>query len=244
MTQQTPNELLRCEGVKKRFGGIVAVDGIDITIEPGKVYGLIGPNGAGKSTLFNTISGLYPVTAGEIYLKGTNITDLPQHKICRAGIARTFQSPRPFGSLSVLENVSIGLEYGRDEYDDEDAHELLELVSLSQKADAEPSDLTMFERKSLDLARALATAPDILLIDEIMAGLNEAEVNAFLNLIDDLSVDYTIFLIEHIMEAVMEVSDTVIVLQNGKKISEGPPEFVSSDDAVIKAYLGDDYDNT
>jgi branched-chain amino acid transport system ATP-binding protein len=234
-------ELLRCDGLVKQFGGLTAVDGVDISLESGLIYSLIGPNGAGKTTTFNMIAGRLQPTAGSITFDGRDITDESPHSICQLGIARTFQKPRPFTSQSVLENVTFAQQAGGDGTDREVAYELLDFVGLSDKAELKAGELTVVEQKRLDLARALGTDPKLLLLDEIMAGLNPSEMDDFLDLIREINKERTVFVIEHIMDAIMSISDRIIVLQNGRRIAEGTPDEVSSNDDVIKAYLGEEF---
>lgn len=233
--------ILECEGVTKRFGGLVAVDNLDLRLEREGIYGLIGPNGAGKTTLFNMIAGLLAPTSGTIVFNGDDRTGDSQHEICWAGLARTFQNPRPFTSQTVLENVIVGQRFGSGSLDRDAARRHLDFVGLQGMANMESGDLTMVEQKQLDLARALATEPELLLLDELMAGLNPAEMDDFLSLIESISADCTVFVIEHIMTAVMEVSERIFVLQNGSKIAEGSPEEIAADDRVIEAYLGEEF---
>lgn len=239
--RETTTPLLECEQLTKQFGGLTAVDGVDLTIEHGRIYGLIGPNGAGKTTLFNMIAGLLKPTAGTVRFNQEDITGMDQYKICQRGIARTFQTPRPFGSQTARENVVFGLRFGGGITDESLADEWLNFVGLGDKASTEADDLTMVEQKRLDLARALATDPDLLLLDEIMAGLNPTEVDAFVDLIADIAEDRTVFVIEHIMKAIMNVSKHIFVLENGTMIAEGTPEEIASNDQVIKAYLGEEF---
>ncbi|WP_276260538.1 ABC transporter ATP-binding protein [Haloglomus litoreum] len=234
-------ELLRCEGLTKRFGGLTAVDNVDMTLESGKIYSLIGPNGAGKTTTFNMIAGALEPTEGSITFGGEDITGFAQHEACQAGIARTFQTPRPFTSQTVFQNVTFAQQAGAGRLDREEARRLLEFVELGGKADLPAGDLTVVQQKRLDLARALATDPELLLLDEIMAGLNPSEMNDFLDLIREINERRNVFVIEHIMDAIMDISDRILVLQNGQKIAEGTPEEISSNDDVIKAYLGEEF---
>jgi branched-chain amino acid transport system ATP-binding protein len=234
-------ELLQCDGLVKQFGGLTAVDDVDISLESGLIYSLIGPNGAGKTTTFNMIAGRLQPTAGSITFDGRDITDESPHSICQLGIARTFQKPRPFTSQSVLENVTFAQQAGGDGIDREVAYELLDFVGLSDKVELKAGELTVVEQKRLDLARALATDPELLLLDEIMAGLNPSEMDDFLDLIREINKERTVFVIEHIMDAIMSISDRIIVLQNGRRIAEGTPDEVSSNDDVIKAYLGEEF---
>lgn len=234
-------ELLRCDGLTKRFGGLTAVDNIDLSLESGLIYSLIGPNGAGKTTTFNMIAGHLQSTEGTIVFDGRDITGLSQYEVCQSGIARTFQKPRPFTSQSVLENVTFAQQAGGDGMDRDAAYDLLDFVELGDKAGLSAGELTVVQQKRLDLARALATDPELLLLDEIMAGLNPSEMDDFLNLIREINERRSIFVIEHIMEAIMDISDRIIVLQNGQRIAEGTPDEVSSNDDVIKAYLGEEF---
>jgi branched-chain amino acid transport system ATP-binding protein len=239
MTDNTP--LLECEGLTKRFGGLTAVDDVDIAIERGNITSLIGPNGAGKTTTFNMIAGLLEPTAGTIRFDGADITGSLQSEACKTGIARTFQEPRPFTSQTVMENVVFAQRSGNTTFDQAEARRILDFVGLGERAHLKAGELTMVEQKRLDLARALATDPQMLLLDEIMAGLNPSEIDTFLDLIREINRERNVFVIEHIMDAIMNVSDRIIVLQNGKKIAEGSPDEVSSNDRVIEAYLGGDF---
>jgi len=187
------------------------------------------------------IAGHLQPTAGTIVFDGQDITNQSQHEVCQSGIARTFQKPRPFTSQSVLENVTFAQQAGGDGIDREGAHQLLEFVELAEKAELKAGELTVVQQKRLDLARALATDPELLLLDEIMAGLNPSEMDDFLDLIRKINERRTVFVIEHIMDAIMDISDRIIVLQNGQHIAEGTPDEVSSNDDVIKAYLGEEF---
>ncbi|MDS0476954.1 ABC transporter ATP-binding protein [Natrinema sp. 1APR25-10V2] len=237
----TDTPLLQCEGLTKEFGGLTAVDDVDISLESGLIYSLIGPNGAGKTTTFNMIAGLLQPTAGTIAFNGRDITSKSQHDVCQLGIARTFQTPRPFTSQTVLENVTFAQQAGSGTYDRAKALEVLDFVGLGDKAELSAGELTVVQQKRLDLARALATDPELLLLDEIMAGLNPSEMDDFLALIREINKERSVFVIEHIMDAIMDISDRIIVLQNGQRIAEGTPEEVSSNDNVIKAYLGEEF---
>lgn len=234
-------ELLECDGLVKRFGGLTAVDDVDISLESGQIYSLIGPNGAGKTTTFNMIAGRLQPTEGAITFNGHDVTGESPHDICQLGIARTFQKPRPFTSQSVLENVTFAQQAGGNGIDRDGAYKTLDFVELGGKANLNAGELTVVQQKRLDLARALATDPELLLLDEIMAGLNPSEMDEFLDLIRKINVERTVFVIEHIMEAIMSISDRIIVLQNGRRIAEGTPDEISSNDDVIKAYLGEEF---
>jgi len=236
--------LLKGESITKKFGGLLVLKDVNFEVYRGEILGLIGPNGAGKTTLFNIISGLFPPTSGKIIFEGRDITGLKQHQICKLGIARTFQLIRPFNNMSVLENVMSGALFGRDgtvsmEKARERALFVLDFVGL-KKRDAPAKSLTLHEKKMLEIARALATNPKVLLIDEVMAGLNATEVEDTMKLIrkirDELGV--TVIWIEHVMRAVMSLAERIIVLAYGVVIAEGKPEEVANDQAVIEAYLG------
>ncbi len=233
--------LLSISGVSKRFGGLLANDDISFEVGQGEIIGLIGPNGAGKTTLFSCIAGYFPVTSGVIVFDGKPISGLPPEAICRRGIARTFQIVRVFKEMSVLENVMVGAflitssrrEAGRR------GREVLGRVGLSGKENAEARNLTVSEQKRVQLARALATRPRLLLLDEVMAGLTPQEISEAVSLVRTFREDgITMIVVEHVMEAVMPISDRVVVLDYGKKIAEGVPNEIVRDDLVIKAYLG------
>jgi len=222
----------------------MAVRSVDLAVHAGEILGLIGPNGAGKTTLFNLVTGVYRPSAGNVYLDARDITRLPPAQRCKLGIARTFQLVRPFQNLTVLENVAIGRIYGRDaarsrKQADAEALELLELVGLADRRRSVAHQLTLVERKRLELARALGTRPALLLLDELLAGLNPSEVNAALDLIGRIrAAGVTIVMVEHLVKAVFGVSDRVAVLNAGEKIAEGTPANVAADRRVIDAYLG------
>jgi branched-chain amino acid transport system ATP-binding protein len=232
-------------GVNKYFGGVTALSNVSFHVNDGEIVGLIGPNGAGKTTLFNVIFGTYLPNSGLIKFKGEKITGLKPHQICRKGIARTFQITKTFIKMSVLENVMVGALFGRDNKGDlksarEEAMRLIEFSKLTEKANMLAESLTSADARRLELARGLAAKPEVLLLDEVMAGLNPSEVNQAMELIkkirDDMGV--TIFMVEHIMKSVMGISDRVIVLANGQQIAEGTPKEVSEDPRVVEAYLG------
>jgi len=237
--------LLEGRGVTKRFGGLNAVEDLDFSLESGEVVALIGPNGAGKTTLVNVITGLLPIDAGTILLKGRPVDGLRTHERNRLGIARTFQIVRPFRGLTVLDNVLTGALFGRADARREAgpprdrAESVLELVGLSPKARFVAEQLTVAEKKRVELARALATRPELLLLDEVMSGLTPTEVDEMIGLLRRVNRSgVTILLIEHVMRAVMSFSDRIVVLQNGRKLAEGRPASVVADPAVIAAYLG------
>lgn len=236
--------ILEGEGVRKHFGGLAAVTHVDFHIDQGKILGLIGPNGAGKTTLFNLISGSLLPTSGVIRFKGENITGLRPHKICKRGMARTFQLVKLFGNMTVLENVLLGSLFGtsmvmRESNAKRESLELLEFVGLSAMEGILARDLTMANQKRLEVARALATKPELLLLDEVMAGLTPTEVGSAIELIRKIgNRGITVFMIEHVMKAIMTVSDRIIVLHHGEKIAEGIPEEIATNPKVIEIYLG------
>jgi ABC-type branched-subunit amino acid transport system ATPase component len=232
--------LLEVERLTKSFGGIRAVNGVSLAIEQGEILGIMGPNGSGKTTLFNLIAGALTPDAGSIRLHREEIGGLAPHRICGKGVARTFQLVRTFPALSASDNVRVGKLYGRAPAQT-DARKLLALVGLEAKAHARAADLTLIERKRLELARALATSPCLLLLDEFLAGLNPAETAAAMDLIRTLVAQgLTILMVEHIVWALMKLSRRILVLSAGEKIAEGPPEAVAADPVVLDAYLGGD----
>lgn len=236
--------ILEGEGVEKYFGGLAAVTNVDFCIDQGEIVGLIGPNGAGKTTLFNLISGSLIPTSGMIRFKGENITGLKPHQICRRGLARTFQLVKLFGDMTVLENTLLGSLFGASTgFGESDAkRESLELLGFVGLADMEKvlgKELTVANQKRLEVARALATKPELLLLDEMMAGLNPMEVSQATELIRRIrDKGITIFMIEHVMKAIMNISDRIIVLHYGEKIAEGVPEEIAGNRTVIEVYLG------
>jgi branched-chain amino acid transport system ATP-binding protein len=241
----TAEPLLRVEGVVKRFGGFQALGGVSLAVRAGERFGLIGPNGSGKTTLISCISGTLRNEAGRIFFRGQDITALPAHRRTREGIARTFQIPRPFGSMTVLENLRLTLEYAaRDRAAPGDgaaeALEILRLVGLDAKAGVLSARLTQIEMRKLELARAMAAKPALLISDEAMAGLSSSEVDDLLAILFRLNeAGTTVIMIEHIMRAVMRFSERIAVLDAGEKIAEGPPAAIVSDKAVERAYLGE-----
>lgn len=237
--------ILRTRDLWKTFGGLVAIRNLDVDIRPGEIIGLIGPNGAGKTTFFDLISGIIKPDSGVVEYNGSNITGIrPAHKLCHRGIGRTFQIVKPFGNITVLKNVMVGAftREGAEEKAREEALEVLDFVGLYPKKDNLAKSLTIGDRKRVELARALATRPKLLLLDEIMAGLNPKEIGEALVLIQKIREHgITVILIEHVMHAIMNLSDRVIILHHGEKIAEGTPREVASDERVIKAYLGEEY---
>jgi branched-chain amino acid transport system ATP-binding protein len=237
--------LLEVEGVGMRFGGLQALDAVTFSVEKGSVVGLIGPNGSGKTTMMNVISGVYKPCAGAVRFGGKRIADVPTHDVCKLGIARTFQIVKPFANLTVRENVAVGAMYGRTGGKRSTAEsfaraqELCEIVGLARVADKNASDLTIPDRKRLEVAKALALDPDVLLLDEVMAGLNATEVDEALQLLRDVNErGVTLIIVEHLMKAIMSISNRIVVLAEGKKIAEGHPHEVVASQAVVEAYLG------
>jgi branched-chain amino acid transport system ATP-binding protein len=236
--------LLRVEGVVKRFGGFQALGGVSLEVRAGERFGLIGPNGSGKTTLISCVSGTLRNEVGRIFFRGRDITGMAAHQRTREGIARTFQIPRPFGSMTVLENLRITLEYAaRDRAAPDaaaEAMDILRMVGLDAKARVISSRLTQIEMRKLELARAMAAKPALLISDEAMAGLSSSEVDDLLTILFRLNeAGTTVIMIEHIMRAVMRFSERIAVLDAGEKIAEGPPATIVSDKAVERAYLGE-----
>jgi branched-chain amino acid transport system ATP-binding protein len=236
--------ILEINNLVKDFGGLRAVDALSLFIKEGEILGMIGPNGAGKSTAFNCIAGVYAPTKGDIFFAGNKINGVRPWNLCKKGLARTFQIVKPFKSKSVLYNVMVGSFANTDKRAaaEEKALEVLKILSFENKKDERAGNLTIAELKRLEIARALATEPKLLLFDEVMAGLRPAEVDEMVQIIKKLrDQGITIFVIEHIMRAIMALSDRIVVIHFGKKIAEGSPQEVASNENVIKAYLGDEY---
>ncbi len=234
--------LLSVDTISKRFRGLVAVDRLTFEVPEGGIFAVIGPNGAGKTTLFNMIAGVFPPDTGTITFAGERIDGLTPDKICRRGIGRTFQIVRPFPGLTVEDNVIVGALLHRHQVEAArgHAHEVLRRLDLYDKRDQRAASLTLPDRKRLEVARALATDPKLLLLDEVMAGLRPTETDRIVSILQDLNREtgLTILLIEHVMRAVMALAGRILVMHHGASIAEGPPEQVVRDPAVIHSYLG------
>jgi branched-chain amino acid transport system ATP-binding protein len=238
--------LLEGEKVSKHFGGLAAVSEVDFYVDQGEILGLIGPNGAGKTTLFNLISASLKPKPGKIMFKGKDITRLPAHAICRLGIVRTFQTVKIFPHVPVIRNIMVGALFGTGRRVSskeamKKAEETLEFVGLTPLRDAPAGDLTLAQQKRLEVARALASDPELLLLDELMAGLTATEISEAITDIRDIRArGITVILIEHVMRAIMNTSDRIIVLDHGRKIADGTPEEVAKSEKVIEVYLGEE----
>ncbi len=239
--------LLEVKNLSKHFGGLKANDGLNLLVEKGEILGLIGPNGAGKTTFFNCIAGFYPPTSGQIIFNGEDITNLPANDICTRGVARTFQIVRVFKDMSVLDNVMVGA-FNRTHSAAkarQKSQEVLEFCGLAPKKNMMAGGVTLADKKRLELAKAYATEPTLLMLDEAMAGLNQTETAEAVALIKQIQQKgMTIILVEHVMEVVMPISHRVYVLDYGRKIAEDVPDKVIHNEEVIKAYLGDKYHAT
>jgi len=236
--------LLEVEKLSKSFGGLMALCELDLAVEEGEILGLIGPNGSGKTTFFNLITGFLKPDSGRVRFRGEDITGLKPHRVCECGIARTFQLVKPFAQLTAVENVMVGRVYSRIparslRQANEEAREILDFVGLGDKWNVAAHSLTLPHRKRLELARALATKPHLLLLDEIMAGLNPVETEAAMGLVKNVrDLGVTVIMVEHIVKAVLGISNRVVVISTGEKIGEGTPQEVVNNQAVIEAYLG------
>lgn len=239
----TKEPLLKITGVTKTFGGLVALDKVDMHVNQGEIVGLIGPNGAGKTTLFNVIAGAFLPEHGEICFQGQNVTHLKAHNVCKLGIARTFQVPKPFKNLTLLENMMVGTCFGAGLGKSKESlnkiEEILRFAGLEDKISSKADTLNLVERKKLEVSKALSTSPKLVLFDEVMAGLNPSETVEMITFIGKLrDRGLTILLIEHLMKVIMTLSDRVVVLDYGRKICEGKPHKVANNAQVIEAYLG------
>ena len=237
--------LLDVQSITKRFGGFQALTSVNLTVETGERFGLIGPNGSGKTTLINCISGVLGHDSGRIVFDGNDITSMPAHKRAQRGIVRSFQIPKPFASMTVLENLCIPLEYAASHHAAgmdiaKEAMDILTRIGLESRAHIKPLELTQIDMRKLELARAVAAKPKLLISDEAMAGLSSGEVDDILTILFNLNTEgVTIIMIEHIMRAVMQFSERIVVLDAGEKIAEGPPEEVVHNPKEERAYLGD-----
>ncbi|MEM0050800.1 MAG: ABC transporter ATP-binding protein [Candidatus Bathyarchaeia archaeon] len=233
--------LLETKKLSKHFGGVIALDNVDLKIMRGELVGLIGPNGSGKTTFYNCVTGFYKPTSGKVFFNGRDITGLPNHKVCKMGIARTFQIPRPFLGLTVLDNVAVGalstgvsLEEAREK-----AKEILNFLMMDKYAGFQASKLNFAYRRRCEIARALATEPSLLLLDETFAGLNPAEIDEMVEVVKKIwERGVTIMLTEHIMKVVMSLAERIIVFNQGRLIADGSPKEIASNEEVIEAYLG------
>ncbi len=237
--------LLEGKGVTKYFGGLAAVSKVDFHVDRSEIVGLIGPNGAGKTTLFNMVSGAFSAKSGTIIFKDNDITGLKPDRICRLGIARTFQAVKIFGRMTVLDNIKLASLFGLGKKTlsgdrNSDIAAIMEFSGLSQLQSTPAADLTLAKQKRLEVARALATKPDLLMLDELMAGLNPAEVAEAMDMVARIrKMGITIFMIEHVMKAIMGICDRIIVLHHGVKIAEGTPQAIAANKTVVEVYLGE-----
>jgi len=238
-------KILEAERLSKHFGGLTAISGLNMEVEQGAILGLIGPNGAGKTTLFNLFSGALRADTGVVRFKGHDITRLKPHRIARRGLARTFQSVKIFSRMPVMDHVRLGYLFGRLDAGekgeaDREINEILEFVGLASVRDSRGGDLILANQKRLEVARALAGRPDLLLLDELMAGLTPTEIAEAMELVKKIGRrGVTIVMIEHVMKAIMSICGRIIVLDHGLKIAEGTPEEIAQDKTVIEVYLGE-----
>ena len=238
------SDILSIRNVTKRFGGLTAVSDVTLSLGEGEILGIIGPNGAGKTTLFNLISGAIPPDEGEVTYDGDRIDRLRAHEIAERGLVRTFQVVKPFSGLTVLENVMVGAFLRRPEHDEAEAHarEMLEFTGLREQVDRPAKGLTLASRKRLELARALATDPTILLLDEVLAGLTPTEGAEMVKVVKAIREGgVSLLVIEHVMAAIMALSDRVAVIHHGELLAIGPPAQIAKDPGVVAAYLGEEF---
>ncbi len=238
------NDILQVEHLSKHFGGLKAVNDFSMTVKEGEIHALIGPNGAGKTTLFNLISGFIPPSEGKVIFDGQDVTNAKPYHLCSKGLVRTYQIVQPFRGMSTLDNVMVGgfTHTDKTAAAREKAQKALEITKLDHKAGVQARSLNLCEQKRLEVARALATEPKLIMLDEVMAGLNPTEVAEVMEIVMNIkALGITIVVIEHIMQAVMNISDTITVLSFGEKIAEGRPDEIVADPDVISVYLGSDY---
>jgi branched-chain amino acid transport system ATP-binding protein len=242
-TTSMSEPLLSLRGITKSFSGLTALSDVTFDVQPGQIMGVIGPNGAGKTTLFNVIAGTFPPTSGEVFLRGEKVTGLAAHRIARAGIGRTYQLMKPFGTMTVRDNVMIGALQRADSMEEARirADEMVERVGLGRWSEDVAGELSTAGRKRLELARALALQPELLLLDEVLAGLVPAERAPVIELLGQIRRDgVTMLFVEHVMAAVMKLSDEIVVLHHGEVLASGTPKQVTEDPAVVEAYLGEE----
>jgi len=235
--------LLEVSHLTRHFGGLTAVQDLSFSIAPGEIVGLIGPNGAGKTTTFNLLSGFITPSAGDIVFSGSKLNGLKPHQVCHLGLTRTFQIVQPFPDMTVLENVMVGAytRHARSAQARQKAEQMLERVGLGHKAETLGRELTLVELKRLEIGKALATEPRLLLLDEVAAGLNTVEIEDVLTLVRQLNQEgVTLLIVEHLMKVIMSLSHRIVVLDFGQKIAEGAPEEISRNPAVLEAYLGEE----
>lgn len=238
------SDILQIEHLSKHFGGLKAVNDFSMTVKQGEIHALIGPNGAGKTTLFNLVSGFLTPSAGKIIFDGKNVTNDKPYHLCSKGLVRTYQIVQPFRGMTTIDNVMVGgfTHTDRVSLAREKALRALQIVKLDQKADVQARNLNLCEQKRLEVARALATEPKLIMLDEVMAGLNPTEVAEVMDIVLEIRrLGITVVIIEHIMQAVMSISDNITVLSFGQKIAEGVPSEIATNPEVISVYLGSDY---
>jgi branched-chain amino acid transport system ATP-binding protein len=236
--------ILECRNVSMHFGELAALQNINLSVEKGEILGLIGPNGAGKTTFFNCVTGFLNATRGQILFKGQDMTRLSPHRICRLGICRTFQIVQSFHEMTVLENIMMGAfcRHATTRASAAQAEEILEITGLKDKRNQIAGSLTLADQKRIELARTIATQPQVVLLDEVMAGLNPAETDEAVELIRAIHrMGLTLIVVEHVMEVIMNISQRIAVFDSGELIVEGPPDKVVRDERVIRAYLGEEY---